>query len=159
MKLWRTSQPGQDWRFMERREIAPVEGGDTYLVRYSLVGTPWASVMVHHILRPDAARDRHDHPWSFVSAMLRGGYWEELPPAPDYPGLPPSQWPTRKLVRRPRGSVRYRRAEALHRIDQLLGDTWTLVLTGRRRRTWGFSVTDGLGTHWVDWRTYCGVDA
>src|SRR5574341_215024 len=32
---------------------------------------------IHHILRSDRGRDAHDHPWPFVTLILRGGYWEE----------------------------------------------------------------------------------
>jgi hypothetical protein len=33
---------------------------------------------VHWIYQPDDDRDPHDHPWPFVSFVIRGGYAERL---------------------------------------------------------------------------------
>jgi hypothetical protein len=139
---------------MERREIAPAEGGDTYMVRYVLVGTPWGDVKVHHILRPDQTRDLHDHPWPFLAVILRGGYTEEVPwvrpngepMARHYrTGAPLSL----RRTRRP-GHAYLARATYTHRIHELHGDCWSLVLSGRRCRAWGFWM-DG---QWVHWKSY-----
>jgi hypothetical protein len=37
-----------------------------------------------------------------------------------------------------------------HQIASVEDDTWTLILVGRRRRTWGFWTPEG----WVDWLNY-----
>lgn len=138
-----------NWRFMEQRDIADATSpDDVYLRRWILAKTPWCGVMLHHILRPDADRALHDHPWSFASIILRGGYREQLKHDLDQGGV----W----------GKGRYRdvrwfnfkRAEGLHRITRLHGDVWSLVLHGPRRRTWGFAPSPN---EWIDWRTYCGV--
>jgi hypothetical protein len=142
------------WQFMQRRDI-PVSTDDptVYLRRWYVVATPWGQILLHHILLPDAARALHDHPFSFASLILRGGYAEEALIAD--PGYEPAERTPFVLThhRRP-GRWHFMRAEGLHRIAQLHGDCWTLVLTGPRRRTWGF-VEPGRG--WVDWRTYLGV--
>ena len=58
------------------KRVIENEAGDPYLVRWSLDAGRFGSVKLHHILRSDDDRDLHDHPWSFVSVILRGGYWE-----------------------------------------------------------------------------------
>ncbi len=80
---------------------------------------------------------RHDHPFDFVSLILRGGYLEHRPGKPVRICLPKS------LV--------WHRAEDLHYL-KLLGErpAWTLVLATNKRRAWGFSTEDG----WVDARDY-----
>lgn len=110
--------------------------GSPYMRRWVLEAR-WFTLRLHHILREDYDRTTfHDHPWSFVSVLLRGSY-TEYGPGGVWPG--------------PRARVVYRPAEALHRITSVTpGGAWTLVLTGRRRRQWGF-VED---TAWVDWRTW-----
>lgn len=49
----------------------------SYMRRY-LLRTPWFGVRLHRILRADTNPHCHDHPFSFVSIMLWGGYREEL---------------------------------------------------------------------------------
>jgi hypothetical protein len=109
-----------------------------YLHRWKLPLGPWASLYVHRFIEPDIPV-YHDHPWNFFSLILRGGYTEHRPGMPD-------------AVRRP-GSIAFRSAETLHYVDNLRGDTWTLVLRLRARREWGFMTTDG----WVEWREYVQV--
>ena len=35
------------------------------------------AIRIHHILRSDLGRDPHDHPWPYVTVILKGGYWEQ----------------------------------------------------------------------------------
>ena len=44
-----------------------------WLIPYNRFGI---AVRIHEILRSDADRDLHDHPWWYVTIILRGGYWE-----------------------------------------------------------------------------------
>lgn len=123
-----------------------------YMRRW-LFETRWFTVRLHHILREDYDRTTfHDHPWSFVSVLLRGAYAEWVP------GGGPRGWP---VFRGAVGFFRdapfgrrllvFRPAEALHRITWVpKGGAWTLVLTGPKRRQWGFVEQAA----WVDWRTW-----
>lgn len=127
---------------LHRDRLGPPD--DPYMVRYKLIETPWFAVRVHHILRSDGDRDLHDHPWSFVSIVLRGGYDE----------LTPMTWRGDELIvvatrTITAPAVIYHRAEDLHRLE-LDRPAWTLVFTGPRRRHWGFQTRHG----WVSWRTY-----
>lgn len=104
---------------------------------------PWpfgGHVFLHHMERADLDRDLHDHPWSFVSVILKGGYCEYVR----------SGDAIRPVFNRP-GRVVIRGAEHLHRVSFLpSGECWTLVFTGPKRRKWGFQV----GALWVPHQTY-----
>jgi hypothetical protein len=107
-----------------RRETICNPAGEPYLIRYRIVQTPWLGLYLHHILRSDDDRALHDHPWPFLSFILRGGYWEHTPIGRAwYPPL----------------SILWRCPEQLHRLELPETKTaWTLVVRGRRRRAWGF---------------------
>lgn len=122
------------WAFMRRRLIG-LEG-DVYLDRMYVLQTPWFGIMFHRIFRPDRQRDLHDHPWNFLSFVLRGWYEEDTPE-----GVRRIRW------------VNWKWAEERHSIRWVSrSPVWTLVFTGRKRRTWGFWV-DG-GKRWVRWTEY-----
>jgi len=105
----------------------------------------WFGVFVHHMQAPDPGRDLHDHPWWFASMILKGGYAE-------YRALARDSQRRRILHRRP-WSWKALRREECHTIFYLQDDTWTLVLHGPRRGTWGFYKDDG----WVEWHDYDGA--
>ncbi len=100
---------------------------------------PWMpfSVRVHHIVRPDADRHLHDHPFNFRTLLQ--GWNVELRPdggrtitAGETYRAPATRW---------------------HRISQLSeGGVWSLFIMGRRVNDWGFLV-DGEK---VPWREYLG---
>ena len=111
-------------------------GGDggTFFIRYTLAKTPWFAVYLHRFFRGDIDRCLHDHPWPFISVVLKGGYWEVM--SDGY------HW------RRP-GSILWRPAKTAHRIECGPG-TWSLVVVGRRVRDWGFYTPSG----WQKWRPH-----
>src|SRR5688500_6187293 len=51
--------------------------GRSFLHRRGIDVLPFG-VYVHRILAPDPGLDLHDHPWPFVTLILRGGYVEEV---------------------------------------------------------------------------------
>ena len=133
----RTTLPGRTPNRMltlSTRRVIATNDGDPYLIRYTLIECRWFSIKVHHILRSDEDRCEHDHPWPFVSLILTGGYWEWVNGERTWckPG---------RLLRRP---VHWR-----HRLE-LPSPVWTIVVTGRKMRAWGFWTPCG----WVPWRTY-----
>lgn len=98
--------------------------GRVYMRRW-FVNTPLGSVRLHHIVTSDEPAF-HDHPWSFVSLVLRGWYVET-----HHDGV---------RTHRRWLSLAFRSARELHYISAVPpGGCWTLVLTGRRRRRWGFA--------------------
>ena len=109
--------------------------GELYLRRLHLVQTPWFSLMLHWIPRPDPQPDRHDHPVSFVSWVTRGAY---------------AEWTPGRDRTWHRWSIHAMRATDMHRIIWTRPDTLTLVLAGPVVRPWGFHTSKG----WVPWREY-----
>jgi hypothetical protein len=88
------------------------------------------SIRVHHFMRSDDARAHHDHPWWFLTLVLRGAYYDI------------SQGPEGEVIDHlTPGSIRFR--PALHRHTVVVeharpGGVWTIILTGPNLRTWGF---------------------
>lgn len=101
----------------------------SYLRRWSFGHRKIGSVRLHQWLGPDDDRAPHDHPWWFITFVIKGSYLDYTP-SPD-----PSQVMTGELV--PRWAVRYRPARHRHTVDPFKS-TWTLVVTGPVVRKWGF---------------------
>lgn len=89
---------------------------------------------LHHILRSDADREMHDHPWGFLSIILWRGYVEET---------------VRGLARKWPGMVLRRSPLHRHRLH-LDRPAWSLVFTTGKQRTWGFW-RDGA---FIPWRSF-----
>lgn len=118
---------------------------DPYLLRwYVIPRNPLINVYLHKFMRDDIDTALHDHPWWFVSLILRGGYIEY--------GESADRKSTALCrtsvfdVRSPfwRRCIAYRRATTRHRValphspDGGRQPCWTLIVTGRNSRTWGF---------------------
>jgi hypothetical protein len=140
------------WKHISRADGRP------YLWRFTLMRLPFVCIYFHSFAGSDDVC-QHDHPWPFVSFVLRGGYWEwvraelaaprDLRCAGDFIELPDGRISMR-VWRRP-GSVLFRPAIFLHRIEPVVGKPcWSLVITGRRVREWGFLTVFG----WMHWKNY-----
>lgn len=118
------------WAFMERFVVPNFDRDDEdYLVRWRVIQTPWCSLYLHRIGTPDSRPTLHDHPWNFTALVLRGGYIERR--------LDPKTMKVNESHRVRR--VNRMRTHDAHAIMRLLRvPTWTLVLVGARRRTWGY---------------------
>nr|WP_234797011.1 hypothetical protein [Mycobacteroides chelonae] len=157
-------------KWLHRQPHQIIGGRDRpYLLRwYVIPRNRWLNIYLHKFLRSDDDRALHDHPWWFVSLILKGRYHEV----------------TEGLVRRRHsGSVAFRRAEWRHRVVLLHGTCepcrgtgvgygkvpdgrwmetdcgtcdgsgetrrelpcWTLIVTGPRARLWGFWCKGQLG--------------
>lgn len=133
---------------------------------------------LHHIDRPDPGFDLHDHPWPFVSIILRGGYTEEYADTRMAAILcDVAEKTERKLAQRaktlrlmghsskqmpavpdhlPRGEVRTWARWSIHRIPLGIAHriahaepgTVTLVIRGPKCRSWGFYPPFGFIPHW-----------
>lgn len=115
----KTSDKGK-WKFAWREPLGLPEC--PYVIRWR-AETPWVSVRVHHWLGPDDDRAFHDHPWWFITLVLRGGYTDKNPDGAD---------------RLHAGSVRYRPALHRHTVVPDPEGAWTVLLTGPIIRSWGF---------------------
>jgi hypothetical protein len=134
-----------------KRVIEGCEDGSPYLTRRTLFSLCGFNVYLHQFHRSDEGADLHDHPWSFVSVILAGGYWEWTEErhtclVEDQPHI---QIPVRRW-KRP-GSVLVRSASHAHRVEiDPQRPAWSLVLVGPKWRKWGFYTPNG----WAYWRTH-----
>lgn len=129
--------------------------GSLYMGRWWLFRTRWLSARVHHIASPDYDRHMHDHPFSFVSIILRGEYVENRPQKvePCFIGNG-RDWEACTKLLRTTGSVAYRRCTQRHLISWVSdGGAWTLVFMTPKRQWWGFYTPAGK----VFWQDYCSV--
>ena len=94
------------------------------------------NIFLHRFLKSDPD-DLHNHPWSFLTIILYGGYWEYTDAG--------------KFWRAP-FSYRYAPANTYHRVelDKNVPHCWTLFLPGKKVQDWGFKTKDG----WVQNEKY-----
>lgn len=138
----RTCPETRKWKLWRWHDI--ILDGDLYLSRLNLIATPWFSVKLHWIHRPDPDRDLHDHPWLFVALVLRGSYWE-------YESKDPANTPGKlRLIK----WFNFKNTKTGHRISQTVGNVLTLVVTGPkdREKDWGFYDAETL--EYKHWREY-----
>jgi hypothetical protein len=136
-------------RLNRKRIVLDRQSNEPYLERYYLFlkdrkNFPF-NIFLHKFLKSDPD-DLHDHPWSYATLILKGGYYEWIPTY-DSQG--------RKLAEiaawRGPGSFRISRANSFHRIELDPAVTcWTLFMPGPQQRDWGFMVRDT----WVQWEKY-----
>lgn len=130
--------------------------GSLYMGRWSVLdrGSDGFGIRVHHIATPDLDRHFHDHPWHFLSIVLKGGYGEARPESVDpcfFELEPPLGEVERSLERwRGPGSIAFRRATDRHRIFTVKPDTYSLFITWPKCQWWGFYTPEGK----VWWRDY-----
>lgn len=132
------------WRWTDIYDDS--EHDDLYLRRLHIIQVPHVgAIMLHWIVRPDHSRDLHDHPVSFLSFVLRGGYLERVP----------SSIRGTEFIRIVRW-WNFKRATDAHRITDVWGrgGALTLVFAGPKRRQWGFHTANG----WVPWTEYERLD-
>ncbi len=142
-----------------------------YLIRRTLISFgKFFSMKYHQILQSDDECS-HDHPWGFVTLILKGGYYEWTPISQKENGtvldkrynVHINQYEVKRW--HGAGTVLYRSAEWCHRLQlrEELGfdqkkyvatltpiPAHTFVLTFRVVRDWGFFTTKG----WIFWRNY-----
>lgn len=143
------------WLHFEPHQIIGSDE-DPYLRRwYVIPRNRVLNIYLHHFLRSDDDRALHDHPWPFISMVLKGGYWEHRQ----------ERLITTRSYRQS-GTVAFRRSNTAHRVELERDDygvfgfpkpfpkkerpAWTLILTGPRMRRWGFYCPKG----WVHWETF-----
>lgn len=104
-----------------------------YMRRWRIGPRNFIGIRLHHILQSDNDRWPHDHPFDFISIILKGGYIEHQPDGSSIYYGP--------------GSIIVRKAEDLHQLELLDKPTWTLVIRGKIRRKWGYMTDSG----WIPW--------
>lgn len=117
---------------------------DPYLLRWHVIPrNRFFNVYLHQFLRSDDDRALHDHPWFWLSVLLRGSYIEHTIAAG---GI-------HHQKQYDAGSVRFHRATYAHRLEVIPGkNAWTLFITGPKVRDWGFHCPQ---VGWVMWQKFC----
>lgn len=167
----------EKWFQFNKKIVIRREDGIAYLERRTLISIgKWFSIKYHKILQSDDFCN-HDHPWPFLTIILKGGYFEWTPVTQKDSGecietgfgadggLEHLHW------HKP-GSIMYRPADWIHRLqlsdekvlthqeidingiqnfyDYKLVPAHTLVFTGKIVRDWGFITKNG----WIFWKNY-----
>lgn len=111
------------------------------------------AIRIHHIKKSDDDRAFHDHPWWYVTLILRGGYYEVQPRYKQglYCGA-------NHTWRRP-GTALFRRATSWHRLEVRPKGrgAWTLFITGPKTNSWGFLAEPRHKIYWRDYLKANGV--
>jgi hypothetical protein len=139
--------------FLERvgrkRIVMDRQDNEPYLERYYLFlkdrkHFPF-NIFLHKFLKSDPD-DVHDHPWSYATIILKGGYYEWTPNF----DLQSANIGETRHWRGP-GHFRVCSANSYHRIELKEGtDCWTMFMPGPQRREWGFLVNN----KWIHNDTY-----
>lgn len=140
-------------RVIERNEGIP------YLIRWTIFGigkdSRYFSIKLHKILQSDS-ENLHDHPWKFISIILKGGYvettkfsyklmekgWDNCrySECNECNVLSKIIWP---------GTIIKRPANWAHSL-QINKPCWTLVFTFKKTKSWGFFTPKG----YINWKDY-----
>lgn len=127
-----------------RRVITERDSNIPYLVRYYVFlkdrkNFPF-NITLHKVLVSDEPV-LHDHPWSYATFIIKGGYWENTPKG--------------RLWRGP-GHFRYRKASDTHWLELNKDKNgneipcWSLFFMGRKAGAWGF-IKNGNWIHNKDY--------
>ena len=122
------------------RLITDRKNNDPYMHRYYLLFKDRLSfpfnLFLHKIVKSDDPV-YHDHPWSFVTIVLSGGYWEHTPDF--YHGKVVAD----KVKWRGPGSIISRGAHEFHWLElDNKQPAVTLFIPKKRKRDWGFLVNN-----------------
>jgi len=169
----------EKWLQINKRIVIRRESdGEPYLIRRTLLSIgKYFSIKYHQILQSDDLC-AHDHPWNFLTIILKGGYYEWTPVMQFEKGKVVSNRigvnGKRLEVKRwhGAGSILYRPASWIHTLELKIDELYhvrendgnmtitalppktrvahTLVFTGKVFRDWGFITKHG----WIFWRNY-----
>jgi len=136
-----------------------------YLRRYPLFPKSawWAvyNVYVHRFFRSDADVP-HDHPWNFLTYVVKDGYTEDVWERTDAPIRHHRDY-KKVSYNRLQGGWIFRKATHLHRVvlgrefaeSDILKTPITVCFIGRRQREWGFMEKINTPKQtWTRWETF-----
>lgn len=137
------------------RLIPDRQTGEDYMHRYYLFlkdrkKFPF-NVTLHKIVKSDDPI-YHDHPWPFMTVVLKGGYWEHTPIFNSK-----NQFIGDVRTWRGPGSIIMRKATEFHWLEMHpdKNSATTLFFMGPQQRDWGFLITKFKSNkHWVQWENY-----
>lgn len=109
-----------------QRQIGWKDIGEDF-IRYTLLHAPFFTVYLHRLNAPNPHPECHDHPWNFLAVVLLGGY---------------NEYHNGVWIWRGPGSILFRPATFRHNVVTR-GVSWSVILTGKKFRGWGFTSTCG----------------
>lgn len=124
-------------KFFKPKRVIYREEHTPLLFRWNLFECALFSIKIHKLVSNDTAC-QHDHPWAFITFLLKGGYVEYTPKGS-------------KVYSR--FSLLYRPAKYVHRLE-IHQPVYTFLITFKKVREWGFITPRG----WVKWYLYKGSD-
>lgn len=142
-----------------KRTIYDRDGKIPYLVRYYifLKDRSWFpfNITLHKILVSDEPT-LHDHPWSWGTLIIKGGYWEHIPVRSQegyVVGSTKKWWGP--------GTIRFRKADDLHWLELEKDENgkeipcWSLFYMGKKSKEWGFMRhVYNQGFRWIHHEAY-----
>ena len=96
-----------------------------FLTRKTLVNIGRVHIRLHDILSPDKSPYLHNHPFYYISIVLKGGYIEQI-----------LRNGSIQEVKHDIGSIIYRKPSDFHRLKDINGPTKTLFLTFKVKMNW-----------------------
>lgn len=138
-KMTRKYKTGTKWCFWRWTDTH-----SEYITRLHFIKTPWFAICLHWINKPDAEPYLHDHPVSFLSLILKGGYKE-------YRKVGPPEGVNLFMVKEHTWFNFIKASnEDAHRIIEVKPKTLTICFMGPKIRDWGFHTENG----WLYWKNY-----
>lgn len=132
----RFSPWGSPWRIFHRDQLGEPEC--RYITRWIFDLGPLGSVRLHHWYGDDDQRALHDHPWGFLTLILRGEYADVT----EHAGI-------ERVEMMRRGAVRWRPAEHAHTVRVGPKGAWSLLWTQPKRRYFGFWINRNGQRRWM----------
>ena len=120
-------KPYRQFRPFQFRNEKIANKGVVYLHRWTLVLFGY-SIRLHHWKSSDVGPHFHDHPFNFISILLKGSYTNCTPDG-------------NRTIKAP--AMWYADGRKQHRLE-VHGSAWTVLLCSRPYRKWGFWVNNHL---------------
>lgn len=122
------------WLILNRKPDGDTD--DRNVNRPGIRRSRFLNCYLHLTLKSDSDRHLHDHPWVNISIILAGRYIEVFE--------------DQRVLRKP-GDIVFRLPSKSHRLILIDGQpVWTLFLTWKKVREWGFRTIAG----WIHWKDY-----
>lgn len=111
--------------------------GVTHFKRWEIIKTPFFSIWLHGIYKKDEDSHLHNHPWDFISIILKGSYIEQTENGFNEMSF---------------GKVNIRSGSKFHKIYKLKTPSiYTLFFATKVKREWGYNL-DGKFVNNITYR-------
>lgn len=135
------------------------EKGDLHFQRWRILPfkAPWElfNVYIHIMYKSSKLNHCHDHPWWFISLVLWGSYTEKRIYnilTEEDGGVVRVHATFPEYNKRGFFSLAYMNTEDFHDLHEVHKKTVTLVLTGKRKREWGYYLDEE--NRWISANDY-----